>query len=275
MKERIVTPSPEMELLAADSVTMMRGGPYGWRPEGTNDWLLILTLKGSGTYRFAGGDYQTQPGDLVLIPEGAPHDYETTAETGYWTNTWVHFKPRLDQRGFLDWPEIGPGVLVLELSRGRRKRAEKLLGEVVREVHALKPKSQQRAMNALERLLLDCDEINPRRDGREQDWRIRRAVEYIHDNFASSPSLAFLAKKVGLSRTRFTELFHRQVGEPPRRYVEKLRAMHARQLWEYGQLTLGEIAERLNYSSPYYLSLRFKQEFGASPRGLRKRKERR
>lgn len=270
MKSRPVTHAPPPGPIAADAVTQ-RVGIYGWRPDGTRDWLLTLTRGGRAVYRFPGGSYRTKAGDLVLVPEGTPHDYGVEAATGHWDLVWAHFVPRPDQLELLHWPEVGKGVRVLSVpAAGRRRIGEDFL-EVVRHAQSLRGRRQLRAMNALERVLLAADALNPRHHGPDHDPRIERALDLIHGQFATAPTLGQLAREAGLSRTRFTELFHRQVGEAPRRYVEKLRLRHARRLWEYGRLTLGEIAERLNFSSPFYLSLRFKREFGVSPAVFRKK----
>lgn len=270
MKTRPETHAPSAGPISADTVTQ-RVGVYGWRPRGTKDWLLTLTRGGQAIYRFPGGSYRAGAGDLVLVPADTPHDYGVDAAKGYWNVTWVHFVPRPDQMELLHWPEAGRGVRVIPIPvTGRKKFARDFL-EVVRHAQSLRPRRQLRAMNALERVLLEADGLNPRHRRADHDPRIEKALEVIQERFAASPSLESIARAAGLSRTRFTELFHRQVGESPRRYVEKLRLQHARQLWEYGRLTLGEIAERLNYSSPFYLSLRFKREFGASPATYRRK----
>jgi len=264
MRARPETHAPPPGPIAADAV-VQRVGVYGWRPRGTKDWLLTLTRGGHAVYRFPGGSYRTKAGDLVLVPPGTPHDYGVEAATGRWDVIWAHFVPRPDQMELLHWPEAGRGVRVISVPPARRRAIGGDFLEVVRQVQSPRARRQLRAMNALERVLLAADGLNPRHRGEDHDPRIEKALELIHAEFASAPALDALARKAGLSRTRFTELFHRQVGEPPRRYVERLRLRQARQLWEYGRLTLGEIAERLNFSSPFYLSLRFKKEFGVSP----------
>lgn len=270
MKSRQETLAPPAGPIAADAV-IQRTGIYGWRPRGTKDWLLTFTRGGQAVYRFPGGSYSVKAGDLVLIPEGVPHDYGVHEEIGHWDLYWAHFVPRPDHADLLYWPEVGKGVRVVPVPPASRREVSRDFSEVVRHVHSQRPRRQLRAMNALERILLAADSWNPRHRIENCDERIENALELIHAQFASSPSLEFIAREAGLSRTRFTELFHRQVGETPRRYVEKLRLQHARQLWEYGRLTLGEIADRLQFSSPFYLSLRFKKEFGISPVLYRKR----
>jgi len=79
-----------------------------------------------------------------------------------------------------------------------------------------------------------------------------------------------LARRFGFSRSRFAALFRRQTGHPPSQYLESLRLAQARQLMDYTNQTLAQIADHVGFSCPFYLSHRFKKQFGLSPRGYRK-----
>lgn len=264
------TPTPSHSLIEADRQTQRRG-VYGFRPKGAKDWLLTYTIAGGAIYRSSKGTFRTAAGDLLLIQPGVPHDYEVNAQIGFWSNIWIHFNPRPHQQALLQWPENGRGHFVIRVPGERRTRIYRQLAETVRFLKTMKPLCQLRAMNAFERALLECADIGP---AATPDPPISRVQEFIHDHFLDHLTLDEMAARSGLSRTRFADRFQRQLGETPYRYVEKLRLNHARQLWEYGHLTLGEIADRLNYSSSYYLSLRFKREFGLSPLAYRKKLDR-
>jgi AraC-like DNA-binding protein len=62
------------------------------------------------------------------------------------------------------------------------------------------------------------------------------------------------------------------VGQPPARYLDAQRLAETRQLLAYTNQTLAQIADHAGYSSPFHLSLRFKQHFGQSPRAFRQQK---
>ena len=69
-----------------------------WRPAGTEDWLLLNTVDGAGRIGVAGHpDLITEPGDVVIIRPGVPHDYGTgrprPAGVGV-VLQFVHFHPR-------------------------------------------------------------------------------------------------------------------------------------------------------------------------------------
>jgi transcriptional regulator GlxA family with amidase domain len=57
----------------------------------------------------------------------------------------------------------------------------------------------------------------------------------------------------------------------PLAFLENQRLRRARELLENTSLSLTEIAGQAGFSSPFYLSLRFKRQFGLSPRDHRLR----
>jgi AraC family transcriptional regulator of arabinose operon len=81
-----------------------------------------------------------------------------------------------------------------------------------------------------------------------------------------------LARRCGLSRSRFAELFREQMGVSPLAFLENQRLRRARELLEHTSLNLAEISVQAGFASPFYFSLRFKKHFGASPRNYRRQK---
>jgi len=55
--------------------------------------------------------------------------------------------------------------------------------------------------------------------------------------------------------------------------LETQRLRRARELLEHTVFRLAEIAGKVGFSSPFYLSLRFKKQFEISPRDYRRQKK--
>ena len=93
-----------------------RKGYYCWRTHGTNDWLTTYTVGGHGRYGFAsGGEFFTDPGDVVMIRPATLHDYGVEPTLQRWDVMWAHFHPRATWHEWLDWPEEAPGLMCLKL----------------------------------------------------------------------------------------------------------------------------------------------------------------
>jgi AraC family transcriptional regulator of arabinose operon len=241
-----------------------------WRPEGTADWLFVLTLRGLAWFRAGEKLFYAQPGDLTVIKQGAPHDYGCEGSSPHWDNVWIHVRPRVPWLDWLAWPEWAPGLMNLPLSPLLFEQIESDFRELEAAQHSQAPLREELAMNILERAILRCESINPRH-GRlfKGDPRITKATDYLSRHFRDAPPLAALAKQCGLSRSRFAELFHLHTGQSMGEFVEKQRLERAQHLLRYTSMSVGEIADQLGYSSLFYFSMRFKRAIGWSPSAYR------
>jgi AraC family transcriptional regulator of arabinose operon len=244
---------------------------YARRSAGTADWLLIYTEKGQAYFRFKGGEFTAKSDDLILIKPGTPHDYGLEEKYGHWKNTWIHFNPRPDCLAWLKWPEITKGLMHLHLEPPLRESVRKELRFMESTIGESARRGEEMAANALERVLLLCDSVNPLHYGNKIDPRIRKAVELLSLSYHSSFTLDGLARECGLSRSRLAELFRKETGSAPMTFLETRRMRRAQELFKYTSFSLAEIAEQTGFSSPFYLSLRFKKHYGISPRAYRKK----
>ncbi len=246
---------------------------HTFRTHGTQDWLLIYTVAGSGLYRFEeGGEYQSRAGDVTLYRPGAFHDYRFAPQAGKWDLLWAHFLPKTDWLPWLQWPEIAPGLMCLNLhSTLLRQRLIVRMKDVIRLNYGAQPRSQPLALNALEEVLLWCDSLNPKQASAQLDPRITKAMDFLVTHLADSFSEERLARAVGLSASRLRHLFREQAGSSPRHFQEQQRLRRARDLLCSSRQTIGEIARELGFANPFYFTLRFKKATGESPRAFRQR----
>ena len=243
-----------------------------WRARGTHDWLLIATLDGAGRFGGEGGEFLARPGDLVLLRPGTRHDYGVAGDAGFWELLWTHFHPRPDWAPWLLWPEAAPGLGRLTLDdpdlRGR-------VFARFAQAHALATGASRHretfAMNALEEVLLLCDLANPRSQPAQLDPRVQAAMDFLCRHLDQPVSQDDLARAVGLSVSRLSRLFRREVGLTPQQYLEGQRLGRARQLLELTTRPVAAVAAEVGYENPFYFTLRFKRETGLSPRDYRKK----
>lgn len=80
------------------------------------------------------------------------------------------------------------------------------------------------------------------------------------------PAVTDLAREVGWSRRHLTEVFHREVGLPPRQFVRVLRfERSAIALARRPGMPLGELAQRLGFYDQAHLYREWRQLAGCSP----------
>lgn len=83
----------------------------------------------------------------------------------------------------------------------------------------------------------------------------------------------YLMQSIGRSYSHLSKLFSKHEGKTLERYYIHLRIERVKELIDYGELNVGEIAHKLGYSSGHYLSAQFKKETGMSISEYRKQAE--
>jgi AraC-like DNA-binding protein len=83
--------------------------------------------------------------------------------------------------------------------------------------------------------------------------------------------VAELAAAVGTSRAALARRFTELVGEPPMGYLTSWRMALAADLLADPDATVGGVARRVGYNSPFTFSTAFKRAHGLSPREHRQR----
>lgn len=101
------------------------------------------------------------------------------------------------------------------------------------------------------------------------DRRLRRAIEFMHDNYSGNLSLEEIASAAYLSEYHFARLFKELVGVTPHVYLANLRLERARKLLVETELAISEVATLVGYHSQSHFTKIFKSTTGLTPRAYR------
>ncbi|WP_424932966.1 helix-turn-helix domain-containing protein [Amaricoccus macauensis] len=101
------------------------------------------------------------------------------------------------------------------------------------------------------------------------DLRLRRAVDFIHDNLSEDLSLTGMANVAGMSPTHFAKAFKKAMNLSPLKYVILQRMEVASVLLRTTKLIVAEIAWRVGYGDVSRFTQHFKRQFGATPAAYR------
>lgn len=92
-------------------------------------------------------------------------------------------------------------------------------------------------------------------------------IKLVHYN-GGAPAVnlsTFLSRKLNVDYSSLSKLFSENTGITIERYFILQRVERVKELLFYGEMSLGEIAARMNYSSTAYLSSQFKSVTGMTP----------
>ncbi|AKQ44511.1 hypothetical protein TH63_00890 [Rufibacter radiotolerans] len=86
----------------------------------------------------------------------------------------------------------------------------------------------------------------------------------LEEEYQPMTTSVYLSEKLGMSYQHLSKVFSQHTGTTLEKYLIRLKIERVKELISYGQLTLSEIAHRLQYSSVQHLSNQFKKVTGVS-----------
>jgi AraC family transcriptional regulator len=101
------------------------------------------------------------------------------------------------------------------------------------------------------------------------DRRLRRAMEFMHDNYWRELSLEEIASAAYLSEYHFARLFKQITGITPHFYLANLRLERARELLSNSEIPIGQVAAMVGYQSQSHFTKIFKSVTGLTPKAYR------
>ncbi len=243
-------------------------------------WAMIYTLKGGVTFLIGDETYRVGAGELIFYPASVPHAIVDTDERS-WEVSFVTFECKspiistLAGRVFV--PDKGVSDRINSIFRFGGKyfynlppKSRDTVGMYCRagELELMRIKSELEAV--LTRL---CLTLSRKRSERHSEV-FNIATQYMQDHLGEQLSLEQLAREVGVSVSTLKKAFRDESGGGVNSYYIDLKLSHAAKLLCESDLSVGEIADKLGFSTQFYLSEQFKSRYGISPLSYRKQQER-
>jgi signal transduction histidine kinase/AraC-like DNA-binding protein len=109
-----------------------------------------------------------------------------------------------------------------------------------------------------------------RRLSGEAQRLVRKAMAFIHEQYATPISRRDIAGHVGIAEDYLTFCFRQELGATPIKYLQRYRVNRAKGLLKAGQYSITEIARLVGFSDSGYFSRIFHRETGTSPEAFRR-----
>lgn len=237
---------------------------------GSDQWLLVLKLKGRTRFSYPQGVLQADPGDIVAIRPGTPHNYGVD-DGGPTLGMFASFRARAHWLEWLNWPEVSPGLLHLKIEDAAiLHRVTARFRRATRLVDLPHPLREDLTLNALEQVLMWCYMAHPDNPGTRLDPRVRQAVEYLSTNLGKPISIQGLAAVCGISSSHLFPMFRKQLSMTPQKFLEQQRMNRAMKLLRMTNDPIRDISGAVGFGDPFHFSTRFKRHVGQSPREYRR-----
>jgi AraC-like DNA-binding protein len=223
--------------------------------------ILAFALEGRALYRCGDQRFDATRGTMLLFPRGVSHSARSDPKAP-WSFYSVGF--RLDRAG-AGFDELPNNVRLPNVTQ---------ISDYFRELDRLWTRRQPGYVLACRGLILlliqqfiaAAEQARPRLPHARA---IEELVTEMHRNVGRVVSVGALARKAGLSPSRFRLLFHELTGCSVTRYQNRLRIEAARDRLASGQFSVGQVADELGFRDVYYFSRLFKRMTGLPPSACR------
>lgn len=306
-----------MDVLSDILDTLQLRGTLYFRTAFSSPWSVAVPAYGrSARFHLAvqgrchiciGNDHDVvlEPGDLIIIPNGAAHtlcetpdvkpaELEDVLQQAGYTGDGVlvyggEAAPDADTKlicGHLNFAETGdhpllralpPYLLVTAELRARSPWLDELMRLITRQMFADTPGTKASVIRLTEALFIEvvrtcADQDDTLRGIIEamSDPRIGRALSLMHRQLTEDWTLASIAREVGMSRSRFADAFQTMLGCTPMGYLSDLRLQKAMTMLADTTEPIQSVAAHVGYQSPAAFSRAFSNRYGRSPREARR-----
>ena len=234
-----------------------------------NEYQLLYNPEGEGIFQSTNQKpTRLKSGDMFLLFPGEWHTYHPDPKVG-WKSYWIGFRGKnMDDRvraGFLTPTKPIYHVGYSFTLEGLYKRAY----EAAVEEAAFSQQLMAGIVNHLIGMMYSLERNRELSKNQLQVDMISRVRMRIRESLESDVTIQQIAEELGVSYSNLRKLFKEHTGLSPATYQQELRLLRAKELLTTTELSIKEIAYRLNFESPDYFSAKFKAKMGQKPSELR------
>ncbi len=234
-----------------------------------NEYQLLYNPEGEGWFESEHcPKTRLKAGDMFLLFPGEWHTYHPDKRTG-WKSHWIGFKGKnMDDR-------VKAGFLKLEkpiYHVGYSNVIETLYNRAYESAVEEAAYSQQLMaglVNHLIGIMYSLERNIELGKNQQQVDMVNKARLRIRESLESNLTIQEVAEELSVSYSNFRKLFKEYTGLSPATYQQELRLLRAKELLSTTDLSIKEIAYRLNFESPDYFSAKFKAKMGCKPSELK------
>ena len=243
-------------------------------PESYPFWALIYTKKGQLTFKIGDKLYEIHDGELLFYPANVPHTIISYKQRR-WEVCLTTFTCESERMQALSGKIFAPDTQLAE-------RILALFAFGREHFHNPPPEDRVRGMfcdadeNTLFTIKSELEGIltglytAPQKTSARTYTLFHAATRYMRDHMGEPISLAHLATVLCVSVSTLKKAFQKEYGGGVNQYYIDMKLQAAREMLCEGALSIGEIAEALGFSSPFYFSELFKSRYSLSPTAYRK-----
>ena len=223
---------------------------HAFGPAVRTHWLLHFVVSGSGKYYINGKEYTLGEGELFTIPPYVETYYKAD-EKDPWSYIWVGFEcdvlpTRLEDK------MVCPTAL-----------------SVFRDMKKCEMFENGRSLFLLSKIIEFFALLDDR--GSDVAGYVEQAKSYIELQYMLGIGVEDIARHLGINRSYFSDIFKKETGLSPAKYLMRHRMTIARSLLEETKMSVATIAHSVGYTDVFTFSKAFKKYWNRTPLEYTKR----
>jgi AraC-like DNA-binding protein len=242
--------------------------------------LIYILLDGVHDV-YLGADYRwLKPNDLVMVPENIVYASKNVHSCkGYC----MHFKtefiqPLLKNTLAQEFPYLGmEAEHIINVTNGESEVIQQSFRDIIKEYERFSPEKDHLLRNYIHILLLRIREIyrpHAKKISESATRSMKIAGEYkrlVEKNFIGTRGVSQYAAMLHITPKHLSEVVKQHTGKSPKDIINDMLLLEAKVLLGSTDLTVTEIAHRLQFSDQAHFGHFVKQHTGCSPLALRKK----
>lgn len=241
---------------------------HSFGPAVRPNYILHYIMEGKGKFLVNGEEYNLQKGQGFLIEPEVQTFYQADEEVP-WTYLWIGFGGKKAEDYLRDLG-LNKKQLIFQCGCGE---------ELKQIVYSMLKHRKYTAANEyfLEGLLYtffgtlkENMEIAGNAGEKDGNLYVRKAVEFIQNNYADPVRVKDIADYVGVNRSYLYTLFQDNLQLSPKEYLTNFRLTRAAELLQLTDLSVETVAMSCGYQDALGFSKIFKAKMGITPSAYRK-----
>lgn len=241
---------------------------HSFGPAVRPNYILHYILSGKGIYQVGDRTYKLKEGQGFLIEPEAVTFYQAD-EREPWTYLWVGFAG-VQAEMFLQ--DLGLNSSQHVFRSGYGEDLKRIVSDMLRN-STFSQAEQYRLQGLLYEffaVLAKDAQVDAVAEGKRESAYVKKAVNFIQNNYFRGIGVAEIAEHVGVSRSYLYKVFVKNLQVSPKEFLTHLRLVRSRELLELTELSVEGVAMSCGYQDALVFSKTFKQEMGMPPSYYRK-----
>jgi len=232
-------------------------------------YYLLYVSAGRGTHTIDFQTYRFAPGQLYIMSPGQVHEWEIRSEmkgyvVSFTAEAFYNDAQKIEEQwSYFHSLFYEPLYLI---DKSKRPEMEAWFEFLYRASESYGVHQAQLMKNQLSAMLYKiADSIGLSKHLAASDHLVRRYELLLDGHFSTHHELGFYAEKLHITPNYLNSLCKKEIGKSAKTLLSERLLLEARRLLRHSRLSVGEIADHLQFQSPSYFIRFFKKHGGLTP----------